>query len=115
MRMRELLVQGFLGKDAEVSTTTGGKPVARFSVAYTDGDKGEEVTTWYRVTAFGNDRTDGGYLFKAASGLKKGDLVMIRGLYRTRLYKTEIQHEVTAGIVVLLPKPVKHSADDLPF
>lgn len=105
--MRELLVQGFVGQDAQVSTTKDGKPIARFSVAYTDGKGPEEVTTWYRVTAFGTGQKDGGFTYRTASALKKGDYVLVKGSYRTRLYNNEVQHELSASHLVGLLKPVK--------
>lgn len=105
--MRELLVQGFVGQDAQVSQTKDGKPIARFSIAFTDGRDNEQVTTWYRITAFGTMSQDGGYVYKTAANLKKGDYVLLRGSYKTRLYNSEIQHEVSASIVVQLPRPTK--------
>ena len=38
---------GHLGQDPELSYTKGGKPVARISIATTDGSKDKPVTSWH--------------------------------------------------------------------
>lgn len=114
---REITVQGNLGKDAEVRQTSEGKPFVTFSVAYTDYWKTpEENTLWYRVTVFGTSANDGGYQFKAAAALKKGERVQVRGKYRTKPYNGELQHEVTANMLTrVATAPKSETTIEAPF
>ncbi len=77
-------IAGNLGKDAETSTTAGGKNVTRFSIASNKkwkdkNGKDHETTDWFRVAAWG-------HLGKFAAALKQGDPVMVQGELRTGEY-----------------------------
>jgi single-strand DNA-binding protein len=80
-----IVVCGHIGRDPEVRYTADGKPVANFSVAYTergknkDGDRTEQ-TTWYRVVVF--DKT----AEIAERYLHKGDAVLVEGRMLSREY-----------------------------
>ena len=50
--MNKLTIIGCLGKDPEVRTIPTGQTVCSFSVAVSSKHKGEDVTTWFRVSAW---------------------------------------------------------------
>ena len=64
---------GRLGKDAEVSATTGGTSVVNFSVAVDTGWGENKKTMWVRCKFFG-DRAK-----KVAEYIKKGDRIGVEG------------------------------------
>ena len=43
---------GYLGKDPEIRYTADGTPVTSFSVATTEKRKGEDITTWFKISAW---------------------------------------------------------------
>jgi single-strand DNA-binding protein len=95
-------ISGNLGKDAETTTTQGGRTVTRFSIAstkkWTDkANKTHESTDWFRVAAWGN-------LTKFASSLKKGDPVLVQGELRTGEYTDE--KKVTRQTVELVAQTI---------
>lgn len=50
--MNKITIIGCLGKDPEVRTISTGQTVCSFSVAVSSKHKGEDVTTWFRVSAW---------------------------------------------------------------
>jgi len=48
-----ITIIGNVGRDPEMRTTPVGDTVAGFTVATTERSKNGEVTTWFRVSAFG--------------------------------------------------------------
>ena len=76
---QSLTVIGRLGRDPEMRFTPAGQPITTFSVAtdrqYKDpGQKVIKITTWFRVTVWGN-------LAEACNDfLKKGKLVLVEGV-----------------------------------
>lgn len=70
-------IVGNLGRDPELSTTPSGTSICKFSVAVNDrigsGDNAKELTTWYRVAAFGKQGES------AAKNLVKGRQVQVTG------------------------------------
>ena len=50
--MNKITIIGCLGKDPEVRTIPTGQTVCSFSVAVSSKHKGEDVTTWFRVSAW---------------------------------------------------------------
>jgi single-strand DNA-binding protein len=74
--MNLVVLQGNLGKDAEVKVFDSGNKCARFSLAtsenYKKGDEWETITQWHNVVAWG-------YLAEKAGKLKKGEPVLIHG------------------------------------
>jgi len=49
----KIILIGNLGRDPEARMLPSGDPVATFSVATTERNKTGDVTTWFRVSAFG--------------------------------------------------------------
>lgn len=74
MQMNELLIAGFVGRDAEDNTTKGGTRIVTFNVCHTvKGKNGaKDVNTWVRAKVFGT-------WCDTAAGIKKGDNVLIKG------------------------------------
>lgn len=68
------LVDGRLGKDAEVKTDKNGRSYVRFSLANRVFKNGEEDTVWYDVISY-NEMI----VTKQAPYLKKGGLVFVTG------------------------------------
>ena len=86
--MNKVILIGFLGKDAEVKQTPGGKQLVSFSVATTTrwkDQKGErqERTEWHRCTAWG-DHWNGVLPY-----LHRGQKVCVEGELRYREGKSE--------------------------
>lgn len=66
----EALVVGTVGRDAEVTETSGGKKVAKYSVATRAG---KDKTTWVNVSTWNKQaELDGQYV-------KKGMIISVRG------------------------------------
>jgi single-strand DNA-binding protein len=97
--MQSLTLTGNLGSDAEKKNVNG-KTVFEFSVAANDKRRGEEVTTWYRVTLWG-DFWEGVSKF-----LVKGTKVLVVGDYSFRTYesngKSGVSHEVNGQKLELI-------------
>lgn len=78
-------IVGNLGRDPELRYTPAGDPVCGFSVAVTrkwtgkDGTP-QEATTWYAVSAFGNQAEP------CSKYLAKGRLVLVEGDVTARAY-----------------------------
>ena len=72
-------VSGYVGQ-SELRTTTEGKSVLNFSVAHSEKVKGEDVTTWVRVSVFGN-RAD-----SLSNWIVKGTHVTAIGTLRVSQY-----------------------------
>ena len=85
----QTILIGRLGVDPDIRSTTGGKDVAILSVStwesWFNKDKGvngefETQTEWHKVIAWGDQ------VKQRIAKMKKGDLVMVVGLNRTRKY-----------------------------
>ncbi len=70
---------GNLGSDPEERRTASGQKVTSFSVAVNHRKGKEDVTTWVRITVWG-DKLD-----KIISYLKKGSAVIVNGRMNLRL------------------------------
>lgn len=106
--MQKITVAGHLGSDPEVRHTPGGQKVTSFRIAVNTKTKGEEVTTWYRITVWG-DRFDG-----MMNYLKKGSTVIAVGDFRANTYidregKTQVGLEVTADSLQFPPSSKQKS------
>lgn len=100
--MQKITIAGHLGSDPEVRHTPSGQKVTTFRVAVNSKVKGEEVTTWYRVSVWG-DRFDG-----MMNYLKKGSTVIVVGDFKTSTYidregKTQVSLEITADSLLFPP------------
>lgn len=87
--LNKCLIAGHLGRDAEFSTTTGGYPIGRCSVAVTSrvkrgGEWGEEVE-WFKVVLLGERYT------KIQDRLTKGCAVFVEGRIQTRTWEKDGQ------------------------
>lgn len=74
---------GRLGNDPESSYTPSGLHLAKFSLATWHFQKGEKVTTWHHVVAFGKVADN------IAKYLKKGAMIDLDGSIRYSSYEKE--------------------------
>jgi len=52
MSFNRIIIVGYLGRDPELRLTPQGHSVCSFSIASTEKRAGEEITTWFKVTAW---------------------------------------------------------------
>lgn len=96
-------IAGRLGKDPETRFTPSGQKVTTFNVAINQRKGKEEVTTWVRVTLWG-ERFD-----KMVTYLKKGSGVIVSGRmnppasYTDKEGRTQIALEITAEMMEFNP------------
>ena len=94
---------GHIGKDPETRFTPSGQKVTTFSIATNHRKGKEDVTTWVRVTIWG-DRFD-----KMLSYCKKGSAVIVTGRmnpptsYVDKEGRTQISLDVTAEMMEFSP------------
>lgn len=70
--MKQIIIAGNLGKDAELRRTQGGDPVASFNVAVSDRNKN---TTWFSCSLWGRrGESLAQYLTKGSKVALTGDL-----------------------------------------
>lgn len=115
--MNEIEILGNLGRDPEVKMTSTGKCVARLSVASsrkftgTDGQT-KEFTDWIPCVVWGE------LAQAAATYLKKGKRVFIKGRYNTRKYEpTPGDAKYITEIVashISLPLPINRENQQAP-
>ena len=97
----KIIIIGYLGRDPELRYTPQGDAVCKFSVATTEKKGEREITTWFRVTAWGR-------LAETASEyLGKGRLAYIEGRLRLEEYvdregQTRTSLEVVASAIYSL-------------
>jgi single-strand DNA-binding protein len=101
--MNVIQIAGHLGADPVTRFTATGQKVTTFTVAVNGRKGGNEVTTWYRVTIWG-DRFD-----KMLPYLKKGSAVIVVGeLQKPEIWvdkegRQQISLEVNAEIIRFSP------------
>ena len=83
--LNKIQLIGYLGRDPELRTTTGGKKVAQFSLGVTrrwkSGSESKEATDWFNVEAWGR-------LGEVCQQyLKKGSLAYLEGRLSTDKYE----------------------------
>ena len=89
MYLNQVSLIGFVGKDAELKTTTNNRDFVVLSVATGRSWKDKETqeykreTDWHRVVAWGN-------LTKFAQKLKKGEHIFVQGELRPRQYDKQV-------------------------
>ena len=75
MSMQHLMLEGRLGRDAEIKTTARGRKYVSFTLAVDSRDKnGEKTTDWYNVSSFQEN-----HIGKFAEYLKKGSGLIVMG------------------------------------
>jgi single-strand DNA-binding protein len=99
--LAKMTLIGNLGADPEHKLTAGGTQVCNMRVAVSEKRKGEDVTQWFGVVAFGKT----GEL--AMQYLKKGSKAYFEGPFTTREWTTKegekrVQMEVVANTILFL-------------
>jgi single-strand DNA-binding protein len=108
MSYQQVIIQGNVGKDCELSYTPQGIAIAKFSIAVTKvqgrGENKTEKTTWFNVIMWREKAEN------LAQYIKKGDPIMIIGEVEASAYndkndgKARASLELTARDIVLLAK-----------
>jgi single-strand DNA-binding protein len=89
MYLNQVSLIGFLGKDAELKTTTNNRDFVILSIATGRSWKDKESqeykreTDWHRIVAWGN-------LAKFAQKLKKGEHIFVQGELRPHQYGKQV-------------------------
>lgn len=98
MTTNNITIEGSLGKDPELAYTSGGRAVAKFSVAvehrFKRGDEWESETTWHNVVAWGDLGEN------CAASLSKGSRVVVAGRFAKRGYEDKNGEKRTADELV---------------
>jgi single-strand DNA-binding protein len=101
--MNIIQVAGHLGADPVTRFTPTGQKVTTFNVAVNGRKGGNEVTTWFRITVWG-DRFD-----KMLTYLKKGSAVIIIGelqkpeIWTDKEGRPQVSLDITADIIKFSP------------
>ncbi|CCB86599.1 MULTISPECIES: single-stranded DNA-binding protein [Parachlamydia] len=101
--MNHLYLAGHLGADPETRFTPGGQKVTTLRIATNSYQNGQDVTTWWRVTCWG-DKFD-----KILPHLKKGSAVIIMGemkkpeIYMDKEGRPQVALELTAESIRFSP------------
>ncbi len=108
--VNKAILVGNLGRDAEFTTTTGGFPIARFSLATThrrkDSKSGqwEDRTEWHRIVLLGSQAES------LRDYLRKGRQIYVEGRIETRNWddkdgQKRYMTEIIADKIQLLGSP----------
>ena len=98
--MRQITIDGRLGKDALVETSPNGKNYIRFSIANTVFKDKQEKTEWFDITSF-----DPFIVNNGSKALTKGSYVIVTGTWETETNvspttnKLYVNHRVIASNV----------------
>lgn len=101
--MNIIQIIGNLGSDPETRYTPSGQKLTTFRIASNSKKGGKDITTWFRVTVWG-DKFD-----KMISYLKKGSSIMVMGelhkpeIYNNKENQPQVGLEVTAEILKFIP------------
>lgn len=100
--MKKTIIIGNLGQDAQVKTTQTGQQFLGFTAAVTEKRNGQESTTWFSCSAWGNFVTGA-----IGQYLKKGTKVYLEGNYNPSLYNAQdgsvqISHNLMVNQIELL-------------
>jgi len=101
--MKKTVIIGNLGQDAQIKTTQQGAQYLSFTVAVSEKRSGQETTTWFSCSGWG-DRFVTGQL---GQYLRKGTKVYIEGNYSPSLFQrqdgtTDISHNLMVNQLELL-------------
>jgi single-strand DNA-binding protein len=80
MTHNQIIIIGYLGRDPEMRYIPSGAGVCSFSVATTEKIKDQDITTWFKISAWGKTGEN------CAHYLKKGSQVYIEGRLRQTEY-----------------------------
>jgi single-strand DNA-binding protein len=108
--VNKAILVGNLGRDAEFTTTSGGFPIARFSLATTHRRKDsrsqqwEDRTEWHRIVLLGNQAES------LRDYLRKGRQIYVEGRIETRSWddkdgQKRYMTEIIADRIQLLGSP----------
>ncbi len=103
MQLNELLLAGFVGKDAAEHTTKSGTRIVSFNLCHTNKGKngGKDISTWVRVKVFGQ-------WCETAIQIKKGDNVFVKGPISLSEYEKDgVKHsmiEMIANSIAVIKK-----------
>tara|TARA_A100001201_G_scaffold21220_2_gene23506 strand:+ start:50 stop:454 length:405 start_codon:yes stop_codon:yes gene_type:complete len=75
--LNKIMLIGRLGKDAELSTSKGGKQFMKFGMATNYTKRGEEVTTWHNVIVWNEKLVDALHPY-----LVKGKQIYLEGKFQ---------------------------------
>jgi single-strand DNA-binding protein len=100
--MKKTVIIGNLGQDAQVKTTQQGQAFSSFTVAVSEKRNGQETTTWFSCSGWG-DRFTGNLV----QYLKKGTKVYLEGNYSPAIYQrndgtNDISHNFMVNHIELL-------------
>ena len=93
--MKQIVIAGRLGKDAELRRTQNGDPVLGFNVAVDDGYGQNKRTLWFRCSVWGK-RAEA-----LSDHLKKGSAVTVSGDLSTDEYEGKTNITVRVNEVTL--------------
>lgn len=94
--MKNIVISGGIGKDAELRSTNNGDKVASFSVAVSDGFGDAKRTIWFDVSIWGKRAET------LAPMLTKGGKVSVSGDLSTREHNGKTYLTVRASEVTLM-------------
>jgi len=83
--MKKTVIIGNLGQDAQVKTTQQGQQFLGFTVAVSEKRNGQESTTWFSCSAWGERFVTG----PVGQYLKKGTKVYLEGNYNPSLFNAQ--------------------------
>lgn len=100
--MNLIIVMGHLGGDPEERVTPGGQKVTTFNIASNTWRAGQEETTWYRITVWGDSS------IRILPHLKKGSGVVVVGSLHTEIYNNrdgtpQVSRNLTAESIRFMP------------
>lgn len=100
--MKKTVIIGNLGQDAQVKTTQQGQAFSSFTVAVTEKRNGQETTTWFSCSGWGERFTG-----SLVQYLKKGTKVYLEGNYSPAIYQrndgtNDISHNFMVNHIELL-------------
>lgn len=101
--MKKTVIIGNLGQDAQVKQTKDGQQFLGFTVAVSEKRNGQESTTWFSCSAWGDRFVTGAI----GQYLKKGTKVYIEGNYNPSLFNAQdgsvqISHNLMVNQIELL-------------
>ncbi len=101
--MKKTVIIGNLGQDAQIKATQQGKQYLSFSVAVTEKRSGQETTTWFSCSGWG----DRFVTSQLGQYLKKGTKVYIEGNYTPSMFQRQdgsmdISHNLMVDQIELL-------------